>query len=59
MKVGFSGALFVCLTTLGFPLFVWSQDLGPGFTKVKDGIYTFAPDATTTTCSFVVTRKAS
>ncbi len=49
--------LFVCLTTLGFPLFVWSQDLGPGFTKVKDGIYTFAPDATTTTCSFVVTQE--
>ena len=25
--------------------------------KVKDGIYTFAPDATTTTCSFVVTQE--
>jgi cyclase len=35
----------------------WAQDLGPGFTKVKDGIYTFAPDATTTTCSFVVTQE--
>jgi cyclase len=57
MKVGLSGALFACLTTLGFPLFVWSQDLGPGFTKVKEGIYTFAPDATTTTCSFVVTQE--
>ncbi len=57
MKVGLSGALFVCLTTLGFPLFVWSQDLGPGFHKIKDGIYTFAPDATTTTCSFVVTQE--
>lgn len=34
-----------------------AQDLGPGFTKVKDGIYTFAPDATTTTCSFVVTQE--
>src|ERR1043166_822645 len=33
-----------------------AQDLGPGFTKVKDGIYTFAPDQTTTTCSFVVTE---
>src|SRR5689334_19518381 len=33
-----------------------AQDLGPGFTKVKDGIYTFAPDQTTTTCSFVVTQ---
>ena len=33
-----------------------AQDLGPGFHKIKDGIYTFAPDATTTTCSFVVTE---
>ncbi|MGH7875576.1 MAG: hypothetical protein ACREQO_25570 [Candidatus Binatia bacterium] len=36
---------------------VSAQDLGPGFTKVKDGIYVFAPDATTTTCSFVVTEE--
>ena len=35
---------------------VQAQDLGPGFTKVKDGIYVYAPDATTTTCSFVVTQ---
>ena len=32
-------------------------DLGPGFTQVKDGIYVFAPDQTTTTCSFVVTQE--
>jgi cyclase len=31
-------------------------DLGPGFSKVKDGIYVFAPDQATTTCSFVVTE---
>jgi cyclase len=31
-------------------------ELGPGFSKVKDGIYVFAPDQTTTTCSFVVTE---
>ena len=41
--------------------FLWvgasrAQDLGPGFHKIKDGIFTFAPDATTTTCSFVVTE---
>ena len=29
-----------------------AQDLGPGFHKIKDGIYTFAPDQSTTTCSF-------
>ena len=34
-----------------------AADLGPGFTQVKEGIYTFAPDATTTTCSFVVTQE--
>jgi len=34
-----------------------AQDLGSGFTKVKDGIYVYAPDATTTTCSFVVTQE--
>ena len=34
-----------------------AQDLGPGFHKIKDGIYTFAPDQTTTTCSFVVTEE--
>jgi cyclase len=34
-----------------------AQDFGPGFHKVKDGIYTFAPDQTTTTCSMVVTNE--
>jgi cyclase len=33
-----------------------AQELGPGFHKIKDGIYTFAPDQATTTCSFVVTE---
>jgi cyclase len=36
---------------------VEAQELGPGFSKVKDGIYVFAPDQTTTTCSFVVTDQ--
>ena len=44
-------ASFLCTPPAG------AQDLGPGFTKVKDGIYVFAPDATTTTCSFVVTQE--
>jgi glyoxylase-like metal-dependent hydrolase (beta-lactamase superfamily II) len=33
-----------------------AQDLGPGFHKINDGIYTFAPDQSTTTCSFVVSE---
>jgi cyclase len=57
MKIGLSGGLFVWLWMLAMPFSVQSQDLGPGFTKVKEGIYVFAPDATTTTCSFVVTQE--
>lgn len=34
-----------------------AQDLGPGFHKVKDGIYVYAPDQTTTTCSMIVTQE--
>ena len=48
----FVAVAFVCLN-----LPAGAQELGPGFTKVKDGIYVFAPDATTTTCSFVVTQE--
>jgi len=48
---------FTQLFVLGIALSLQAQELGPGFTKVKDGIYTFAPDATTTTCSFVVTQE--
>ena len=48
---------FVCFVFSSAALTVSGQDLGPGFTKVKDGIYVFAPDATTTTCSFVVTQE--
>ena len=36
---------------------LFAQELGPGFHKIKDGIYVYAPDATTTTCSFVVTQE--
>lgn len=38
------------------PFAVGAQDFGPSVHKVKDGIYTLAPDDTTTTCSFVVTE---
>ncbi|MEO6162510.1 MAG: MBL fold metallo-hydrolase [Candidatus Binatia bacterium] len=34
-----------------------APDLGPGITQIKDGIYVFAPDQGTTTCSFVVTQE--
>jgi cyclase len=40
----------------GFCRSLQAQELGPGFHKIRDGIYTFAPDQATTTCSFVVTE---
>jgi cyclase len=46
-------ALFSFLSVNSLP----AQDLGSGFHKVKDGIYVFAPDQTTTTCSIVVTQE--
>ena len=57
MKRCFVVLEFTCLFVLGIALSLQAQELGPGFTKVKDGIYVFAPDATTTTCSFVVTQE--
>ena len=42
MKIGLSGGLFVWLWMLAMPFSVQAQDLGPGFTKVKDGIYVYA-----------------
>jgi alkyl sulfatase BDS1-like metallo-beta-lactamase superfamily hydrolase len=49
-------SLLVCLFLLGFTCSLCAQELGPGFHKIKEGIYTFAPDQSTTTCSFVVTE---
>jgi len=57
MKTRLGFVLFVFIALLGGGFAVQAQDLGPGFTKVKEGIYVFAPDATTTTCSFVVTQE--
>ncbi len=55
MKTGLKLVLIICWVFLGSV--ASAQELGPGFHKIKDGIYTFAPDATTTTCSFVVTQE--
>src|ERR1051325_3354454 len=48
-------ALCAALSSFLFAGSLPAQDFGPGFHKVRDGIYTFAPDQTTTTCSMVVT----
>ena len=55
IRLGFFVLVSVALLCVGYS--AQAQDLGPGFTKVKEGIYVFAPDATTTTCSFVVTQE--
>jgi cyclase len=54
-RIGFFVGVMASLLWMEFS--AQAQDLGPGFTKVKDGIYVFAPAATTTTCSFVVTQE--
>lgn len=36
-----------------------AQDLGPGFTKVKDGIYVFASKEGNSTCSIVLTQEGA
>ncbi|MGH7795761.1 MAG: MBL fold metallo-hydrolase [Candidatus Binatia bacterium] len=54
-KVGFLILPLMALSCAG--LVAQAPDLGPGFTKVKDGIYVFAPDATTTTCGIIVTQE--
>jgi cyclase len=57
MKIGLSGGLFVWLWMLAMPFSVQAQDLGPGFTKVKDGIYVYAAKEGNSTCSVVLTEE--
>jgi cyclase len=57
MKIGLSGGLFVWLWMLAMPFSVRAQDLGPGFTKVKDGIYVYAAKEGNSTCSVVLTEE--
>ena len=40
-RISFCVGLFWAFSCMGFA--VQAQDLGPGFTKVKDGIYVFSP----------------
>ena len=57
MKAGVIGGLFVWLSMLAMPFSVHAQDLGPGFTKVKDGIYVYAAKEGNSTCSVVLTEE--
>jgi cyclase len=47
--------LFAVASLVSAP-WVWAQDLGPGFTKVKDGIYVFASKEGNSTCSVILTQ---
>jgi cyclase len=51
------GTIFTTLLSLLFVCPLPAQELGPGFHKVKDGIFVYAPDQTTTTCSIIVTQE--
>jgi cyclase len=57
MKIGLIGGLFVWLWMLAMSFSVRAQDLGPGFTKVKDGIYVYAAKEGNSTCSVVLTEE--
>jgi len=57
MKMRLATVFLSSSCVLLFATHLSAQDLGPGFTKVKDGIYVYAPDQTTTTCSIVVTQE--
>ena len=53
VRRGFFGMLvLICVV---FP--AQAQDLGPGFTKVKDGIYVYAAKEGNSTCSVVLTEE--
>lgn len=57
MKIIFKAASWALVVLAFSALSVSAQDLGPGFTKVKDGIYVFASKTGNSTCSVVVTEE--
>jgi alkyl sulfatase BDS1-like metallo-beta-lactamase superfamily hydrolase len=57
MKTGFRIPSLAILVIWYSVLPTRAQDLGPGFTKVKDGIYVFAAAPENSTCSIIVTQE--
>src|ERR1051325_3686572 len=53
VRLVFFEAIFLLCAVLAAP----AQELGPGFTKVKDGIYVFAAKEGNSTCSVVLTEE--
>jgi cyclase len=57
MKIRLVVFWFVTLSLLSIGFSLYAQDLGPGFTKVKDGIYVYAANERNSTCSIIVTQE--
>ena len=57
MKFRFPMGLVFAGLILWPPALLWAQDLGPGFTKVKDGIYVYAAKDGNSTCSIILTEE--
>jgi glyoxylase-like metal-dependent hydrolase (beta-lactamase superfamily II) len=51
------GTVFLASLILTWALPARAQDLGPGFTKVKDGIYVYAAKPGNSTCSVILTEE--
>jgi len=51
------GTVFLVSLILTWALPARAQDLGPGFTKVKDGIYVYAAKPGNSTCSVILTDE--
>jgi cyclase len=57
MKVSWGKIVGVCSVVVLSAVSAGAQELGPGFTKVKDGIYVFAAKDGNSTCSVVLTQE--
>ena len=57
MKTRLNFVRLVAIALLGVGFAVQAQDLGPGFTKVKEGIYVYAAREGASTCSVVLTQE--
>ena len=57
MKISFKSASWIFAVLAFSALSASAQDPGPGFTKVKDGIYVFASKTGNSNCSVVMTEE--
>src|SRR6185295_2827036 len=57
MKFRWGKIAGVCAVVVMAAAYAGAQELGPGFTKVKDGIYVFAAKDGNSTCTVVLTQE--